>query len=128
MPIHVHESYFTPCPVPSFPAYEPNSNDCEYLIAIPHIQYKRTPSFRPSLPWQCSCADASPGACTDVATPDLASCCRLGGLHQQEAQQGVACLADVPQPLLAALESSLGIIPTYVPILLAAVEPLRSFR
>src|SRR5258708_32218220 len=23
-----------------------------------------------SLPWQCFCADASPGACTDVARPD----------------------------------------------------------
>jgi hypothetical protein len=29
------------------------------------------------------------------------SCCRLGCLHQQEAQQGIALLADVPQPLLA---------------------------
>src|SRR5260221_8633033 len=28
-----------------------------------------TTLFR-SLPWQCFCADASPGACTDVASPD----------------------------------------------------------
>src|ERR1700682_3320033 len=30
----------------------------------------------------------------------IASCCRLGGLHQQEAQQGIALLGDVPPPLL----------------------------
>src|SRR6267143_1873304 len=38
-----------------------------------------------------------------IATSPLrmASGCRLGGLHQQEAQQGVALLADVPQSLLA---------------------------
>src|ERR1035437_4374260 len=29
------------------------------------------------------------------------SCCRLSCFHQQEAQQGIALLADVPQPLLA---------------------------
>jgi hypothetical protein len=28
------------------------------------------PASAPSLPWQCSCADAPPGECTDVATPD----------------------------------------------------------
>src|SRR6202790_5550786 len=39
--------YFTPCPVPSCPTYEPNSNDCEYSQPFRHIQYKRTPSFRP---------------------------------------------------------------------------------
>ena len=27
------------------------------------------PASAPSLPWQCSCADASPGAGTDVASP-----------------------------------------------------------
>src|ERR1700730_2752706 len=31
----------------------------------------------------------------------IASCCRLGGLYQQESQQGVAWFADVPKPLLA---------------------------
>src|SRR5271156_4369449 len=39
--------YFTPCPIPSCPAYEPNSKDCEYSQPFRHIQYKRTPSFRP---------------------------------------------------------------------------------
>jgi hypothetical protein len=39
--------YFTPCPVPSCPAYEPNSNFREYSQPFLHIQYKRTPSFRP---------------------------------------------------------------------------------
>src|SRR4029077_11957503 len=28
------------------------------------------PASVPSLPWQCSCVDAPPGECTDVATPD----------------------------------------------------------
>ena len=28
------------------------------------------PASAPSLPWQCSCSDASPGECTDVVTPD----------------------------------------------------------
>ena len=39
--------YFTPCPVPSCPAYEPNSKDCEYSQPFRHIQYNRTPSLRP---------------------------------------------------------------------------------
>ena len=39
--------YFTPCPVPSCPAYEPNSNDCEYSQPFRHIQYNRTASLRP---------------------------------------------------------------------------------
>ena len=39
--------YFTPCPVPSCPAYEPNSIDGEYSQPFRHIQYKRTPSRRP---------------------------------------------------------------------------------
>src|SRR6266436_3116478 len=38
----------------------------------------------------------------------------LGRLHQQEAQQGIALLADMSQSLLRALDSSHGIIPTYV--------------
>jgi hypothetical protein len=47
----------------------------------------------------------------------IASCCRLGGLHQQEALQRIALLM-CPSRCLRALESSLGIIPTYVPICL----------
>ena len=39
--------YFTPCPVPSCPAYELNSIDGEYSRPFRHIQYKRTPSLRP---------------------------------------------------------------------------------
>jgi hypothetical protein len=38
--------YLTPCPVPSCPAYEPNSIDGEYSRPFRHIQYKRTPSLR----------------------------------------------------------------------------------
>src|SRR6202035_5092364 len=29
-----------------------------------------SPACAPSLPWQCSCADASPGECTDVSSQD----------------------------------------------------------
>ncbi len=47
MPNQVHGVYFTPCPVPSCPAYEPNSIDGEYAQPFRHIQYKRTPSLRP---------------------------------------------------------------------------------
>jgi hypothetical protein len=31
--------YFTPCPMPSCPACEPNSNDGEYAQPFRHIQY-----------------------------------------------------------------------------------------
>ena len=47
MPNQVDGVYFTPCPVPSCPAYEPNSIDGEYAQPFRHIQYKRTPSLRP---------------------------------------------------------------------------------
>ncbi len=46
-PIKSAAFYFTPCPVPSCPAYEPNSNDCEYSQPFRHIQYNRTASLRP---------------------------------------------------------------------------------
>jgi hypothetical protein len=39
--------YFPPCPSPSCPTYEPNSNDGEYSQPFRHIQYKRTASLRP---------------------------------------------------------------------------------
>ena len=39
--------YFTPCPRPSCPTYEPNSNDDEYSHPFRHIQYKRAPRRRP---------------------------------------------------------------------------------
>ena len=63
-----------------------------------------------------------------VATSPLRidSCCRLGGLHQQKAQQGIALLADVPQPLLA----STGVLtrnhPHISADLLATRKPCRS--
>jgi len=46
-PIKSTALYFTSCPVPSCPAYEPNSNDCEYLQPFRHIQYNRTANRRP---------------------------------------------------------------------------------
>src|SRR6266446_6668071 len=46
-PIKCTAFYFAPCPVPSCPAYEPNSNDCEYSQPFRHIQYNRTASLRP---------------------------------------------------------------------------------
>ena len=51
---------------------------------------------------------------------------RLSSLRQQEAQQGVALLADVPQPLLAAAGVLTGNHPHVRANLLAAVETLRS--
>src|ERR1700693_4808893 len=56
----------------------------------------------------------------------MASCCRLGGLHQQEAQQGVALFADVPQPLLPGTGVLTRNHPHVRADLLAAVESLRS--
>ncbi len=46
-PIKCTVLYFTPCPVASCPAYEPNSNDCEYSHPFRHIQYNRIASLRP---------------------------------------------------------------------------------
>jgi hypothetical protein len=46
-PIKLTVFYVPPCPVPSCPAYEPNSNDCEYSHPFRHIQYNRTASLRP---------------------------------------------------------------------------------
>src|SRR5207253_10180457 len=54
------------------------------------------------------------------------SCCRLGCLHQQEAQQGIALFADVPQSLFA---STGLLIRNHAHVradLLAAVKTLRS--
>jgi hypothetical protein len=45
-PIKCTTLYFMPCPVPSCPAYEPNSNDCEYPLPFRHIQYNRIASLR----------------------------------------------------------------------------------
>src|SRR5713226_7680392 len=56
----------------------------------------------------------------------IASCGRLGGLHQQEAQQGIALFADVPQPLLACTGVLTRNHPYVRADLPAAVEPLRS--
>ena len=39
--------YCTPCPVSSFPAYGPNSNEGEYSHPFRHIQYKRIAILRP---------------------------------------------------------------------------------
>ena len=46
-PIKWTTLYFTPCPISSCPAYEPNSNDREYSQPFRHIQYNRTASLRP---------------------------------------------------------------------------------
>ena len=46
-PIRFTAFYFAPCGVTSCPAYEPNSNDCEYSQPFRHIQYNRIASLRP---------------------------------------------------------------------------------
>ena len=56
----------------------------------------------------------------------IASCCRLGGLHQQETQQGIALLADVPQPLLATTGVLAGNHAHVVPDLFATIKATRS--
>ena len=56
----------------------------------------------------------------------IASCCRLGGLHQQESQQGVALFADVPQPLLAGTGVLTRNHPHIGADLLATLKPRRS--
>jgi hypothetical protein len=38
-PIKFRAFYFTPCPAPSCPAYEPNSTAREYSQSFRHIQY-----------------------------------------------------------------------------------------
>src|SRR5712671_2254784 len=50
----------------------------------------------------------------------------LSSLHQQEAQQRVALLADVPKPLLAATGVLAGDHPHVVTDLLATMKPARS--
>src|SRR2546427_1741379 len=44
-PIIWTTSYFSPWTIPSFPAFEPNSTNCEYCQLFRHIQYNRTASF-----------------------------------------------------------------------------------
>ena len=61
--------YFTPCPVPSFPAFEPNSTNCEYCRLLRHIQYNRTASFLAIATLAILFSGASSGAYTDVASP-----------------------------------------------------------
>ncbi len=56
----------------------------------------------------------------------IASCRRLGRLHQQESQQGIALFADVPQSLLARTGVLTRNHPHIRADLLAAVKPLRS--
>src|SRR5215470_7034015 len=108
--------YFSPCPVPSCPTYEPNSNDDEYSHPFLHIQYKRTPSRRP------------------IATLAMLLCRRIARCMYRRRQCGLMraaawaastskkrnkefpCLLMCPSRCLPALESSLGIMPTYVPI------------
>src|ERR1700726_576179 len=56
----------------------------------------------------------------------IASCCRLGGLHQQETQQGVALFPGVAHPLLAGTRVLTRNHPHVCADLLTAVETLRS--
>ena len=75
------------------------------LTANTHNHYATSsttepPACAPSLPWQYFCADASPGACTDVASQD-GYVSLLGPPLPTRPQQGIALLADVPQSLFA---------------------------
>jgi len=80
--------------VPSCPGVPNRTYDCEYSQPFRHIQYNLIAIRRPIATLQCSCAGASPGACSDVASR-MDTRRRFGPPHQQEAQQGIALLADV---------------------------------
>src|SRR6516164_9892888 len=110
--------YFTPFLVSSCPAYEPNSTDGEYSQPFRHIQYNRTASRRP------------------MATLAMLLCRRIARCMYRRRQCGLTraaacaastnkkrnnelpCLLMCPSRCLRALDSSHGIIPTYVPICL----------
>jgi hypothetical protein len=100
MPNQMDGVYFTP-PVPSCPAYEPNSIDGEYAQPFRHIQYRRTPNLCPIATLQCSCADASPDECIDVASPDC-SAPLLARLLPVRSATTSALPADVPESLFSA--------------------------
>ena len=111
--------YFPPCPVPSCPAYEPNSNFGEYSHPFRHIQYNRIASRRP------------------IATLAMLLCRRIARCLYRRLQSGwlraaawaastnkkrnkeLPCLLMCPSRCFARRWSpQLGIIPTYVPICL----------
>ena len=112
MPNQVDGVYFTPCPVPSCPAYEPNSINGEYAQSFRHIQYKRTPNLRP------------------IATLAMLLCRRMARCVYRRRQSALfraaacaastskkrnnelPCLLMCPSRCLPPLESSLGISPT----------------
>src|SRR5215472_16199726 len=78
--------YCTPCLVPGFPTYEPNSNEGEYSHPFRRIQYKRIPSRRPM-------ATLAMLLCRRIARCryrrrqcGLKRAAAWGGLHQQVAQ------------------------------------------
>src|SRR6516225_1404129 len=117
-PITMAMVYCPPCLQPGCPTYEPNSNDGEYAQPFRHIQYKRTPRRRP------------------MATLAMFLCRRIARFMYRRLQCGLMrvaacaastskkrskelpCLLMCPSRCLSPLESSIGIIPTYVPICL----------
>src|SRR6202034_615986 len=117
-PFNLTALYFTPLPVPSCPAYEPNSKDCEYSHPFRHIQYNRIASLRPI-------ATLAMLLCRRIArwlyrrrqsgwTRAAAWAASTSKKRNKELPLGVMC----PSRCLPPLEASLGIIPTYVPICL----------
>src|SRR6516165_2958048 len=110
--------YFTPFLVPSCPAYEPNSNDGEYSQLFRHIQYNRTASLRPiatlaMLLWRriarCMYRRRQSGWIRAAA---------WAASTNKKRNNELPCLLIWPSRCLRALDSSHGIIPTYVPICL----------
>ena len=83
----------------SCPTYEPNSQDGEYPQPFRHINTTELPVCAPSLPWQCSCADASLGEYTDVANLD--GCALLLGLPPPTRSATRNCLAYGCVPIVA---------------------------
>jgi hypothetical protein len=54
------------------------------------------PICAPSLPWQCSCVDASPSECTDVATPHHTRRTEVNRVARGMRRSGRPCLTNQP--------------------------------
>ena len=126
-PIKCTAFYFTPCPVPSCPAYEPNSNDGEYSQPFRHIQHNRIASRVPSLPWQCFCVDASPGESTDVSILMNGSAAARAASTNKKRNKELPCLLTCPSRCLPALKPHRNH-PHVGADLLAGVETASEFR
>ena len=84
------------------------------------------PTCAPSLLWQCFCADASPGECTDVASPGWTRAAAWAASTSKKRNKELPCLLMCPSRCLP----STGVLTRNHPHvgadLLAARKPSRS--